>query len=379
MWYVLLVPIVLASCPNYWPPMLVGDYDAYMFRLDGYHPEMAGCFHFFNETTICFADQWPRDYMHEDVRIAEIEANRIVSQTDCEPLSDTRFWHLHDVSHRTASMREYVDFCYQSPLPETTVYVLDTYMDVDHPEFEGRARLGKQVVPGTSRSLHGTHVGALVGGRRVGVNKKAKIVSVQVLNDDGFGSWQEIIAGLEWVAQQSEKGVINLSISGARSDMINEVVNKMARRGFKIVVAAGNDNQDACNYSPASAKYAITVGAVARQNKWAGFSNYGRCVDLLAPGDTIGSALPNRQYGYMSGTSMAAPLVAGVWSSFKKWDATALLSRGGVNRPISGLPSRTTKKTLFNGGEGKKKLRELFSSQKYPILYDDVAFDSFDT
>lgn len=356
MWISFLIGLAFsAPCNHLAPTQIYGeDFPAYMMLMQGFHPEMKDCFHFFNESTICFSEESaPKDWTVHDVLVQELEANRIVTPATCDPLADNRYWHLHDVSHRTAGGDRHVDFCYQDPQPRTTVYIVDSYLDISHPEFEGRARVGIKVVGGQS-NMHGTHVAGLVGGRRVGVNRQAQLVSVQVLNDDGFGSWQEIIAGLEWITKQKDKGIINMSISGARSNIINKVVNRMVQKGYKIVVAAGNDGQDACGFSPASASEAITVGAYASNNRWAAFSNHGRCVDILAPGDTIASAIPNRQYGYMSGTSMAAPLVAGTWSSFPKWNKETLLEKG-VERPISGLPARTIKNVVYNGGEGKKR------------------------
>lgn len=359
--YVLAFRAVRAheSCED-WPTLLDYKYYTstdYLLELENYDPNLPGCANFFNETTICFDYTRPADYDFEGRQVRYVERNHFVRAAECEAIDNT-WWHLHDISHREASTGGSIEYCHKDEQPETTVYIVDTFVDVEHREFEGRARLGKEIVPGTTSSLHGTHVAGLVGGKRSGVNTRAKLVSVVVLNDNGVGSWAEIIRGLEWIAQQQDKGIINMSIAGARSQIVNNVIRKMVREGYKIVVAAGNDAQDACNASPASEPSAVTVGAVGRQNQWAAFSNFGPCVDILAPGDTIASALPNNKFGFMSGTSMASPLVAGIWSLYPKWNSKRVVS-SGVMRTIGGLPPRTTPRHAFNLGQ--RSLREFFS------------------
>jgi subtilisin family serine protease len=121
----------------------------------------------------------------------------------------------------------------------------------------------------------------------------------------------------------------------------------MVRRGWKIVVAAGNEAADACYTSPASAALAITVGATTQQQRLADFSNFGACVDILAPGDAILSAVPRNRYGYMSGTSMASPIVAGVWSLYPEREPRELL-RLTVNNQVPMLPPGTPNRQLYN-------------------------------
>lgn len=342
-----------------WDPNIsayISDENEYLIEMEDYLPEWKHCSHFFNETTICYDYQRPTDYIIDGRPVKRYEFNRFVYATECSKI-DQNWWHLHDISHREP-LEQDPEYCRVEPQPETTVYILDTYVDIEHREFEGRARVGVEIVAGSPRQQHGTHVAALVGGKLAGVNKRAKIVSVVVLNDMGAGTWAQIIQGLEWVAKQQYKGVINMSIGGPRSTIVNNVIRKMTRKGYKIVVAAGNEASDACGSSPASERSAVTVGAVGRKAQWAKFSNHGPCVDILAPGDVIGSALPGNQYGFMSGTSMASPLVAGVWSLFPHWDANKLL-RAGVKKEVSGLPARTTPLHVFNSGMGP--IRDLFS------------------
>lgn len=362
-WYAWAMQQAQAYAPEMcedWPTL--ADYhwytsSDYILELEDYDPQLKDCAHFFNETTICFDYTRPEDFDYEGRQVHLVERNHVVKAVGCEEI-DNNWWHLHDISHREPLMQGRPEYCAKDDQPDTTVYIVDTFVDIQHREFEGRASVGVEVVPGTPSSVHGTHVAGLVGGKMAGVNKRAKMVSVVVLNDQGVGSWAEIIRGLEWIAQQQDKGIINMSIGGPRSQIVNNVIRKMVQQGYKIVVAAGNEAKDACNTSPASERTAVTVGAVGRQSQWARFSNFGPCVDILAPGDVIGSALPNNKYGFMSGTSMASPIVAGIWSLFPKWNSKRLVA-SGVVRTVGGLPPRTTPRHAFNMGQ--RSLRELFS------------------
>ena len=196
-----------------------------------------------------------------------------------------------------------------------TVYVVDTYIDINHQEFEGRARLGYKNVEGTSNS-HGTHVAGIIAGKYTGVAKKANIVSVQVLDDSGQGKWSGMIAGLSYISKEEESNlksvVVNMSIGGGKSEVVKQAIDMLVKQGITVVVAAGNSNVDACTRSPSDVESAITVGSVNKADVFSSFSNYGYCVDILAPGENIKSSIPGGGYGVMSGTSMATPHVSGL-------------------------------------------------------------------
>lgn len=300
------------------------------------------CVSFFNETWICFGAPYHAvDRFFDASEVLSVEHDAPVYAQGCQQQAP---WHLQAISRRETHGEPPV-YQYDEPQPATTVYVLDTWVDTAHPEFEGRARVGTEFATGT-RNAHGTHVAALIAGKQAGVNKQARIVAVPVLGDDGYGSWSTILRGLAWVAER-RPSIINLSIGGGRSDMVNRVVDQMVRRGWKIVVAAGNEAADACYTSPASAALAITVGATTQQQRLADFSNFGACVDILAPGDAILSAVPRNRYGYMSGTSMASPIVAGVWSLYPDREPRELL-RLTVNNQVPMLPPGTPNRQLYN-------------------------------
>lgn len=271
------------------------------------------CYNFFETEWVCHYDDI-RAVSHE-ARIANIEFDGYAHIADCQTDAP---WHLGSISNTNEV------YSYDAPQPETLVYVLDTWIDVDHPDFESRASVGKAFSTG-SKHPHGTHVAGLIAGKQSGINKAAKIVSVQVMDDSGYGPWSTLIAALQWVSKKPPS-IINLSLVGPASTALDSAIRLMIKRGWKIVVAAGNDKTNACNYSPSRIDSAITVGAVSKQLKLASFSNWGPCVDLLAPGEAILSSYPGSQYAYMSGTSMAAPIVAGVLSVRTDWKRNDLIS-----------------------------------------------------
>ena len=199
-------------------------------------------------------------------------------------------------------------------------YVIDTGVDLDHPEFVGRISSGIDTVDGDMVAEdcngHGTHVAGTVGGTQFGVAKKAHIVAVRVLDCNGSGTLAGIIKGVDWVTNDAASAlrpaVANMSLGGGYSLPLNQAVETSIDRNITYAVAAGNDyGYDACNVSPASAPSAITVGATDINDNRAGFSNIGPCVDIFAPGVNIASAWLNGGSNTISGTSMASPHVAG--------------------------------------------------------------------
>ncbi|CAG8644315.1 16849_t:CDS:2 [Funneliformis caledonium] len=202
------------------------------------------------------------------------------------------------------------------------VYVVDTGIRITHKEFEGRATFGKACCFGcltVDDNGHGTHVAGTVAGKNFGVSKKSNLIAVKVLNAFGSGSYSEVICGLSFVLEQhrkskNKKTVVNVSLGGGRSDVLNKMVKTLTKAGIHVVVAAGNSAADACEFSPASEKTAITVGATEDiTDKVTSFSNFGTCVDIFAPGLNIKSAgfETNNSTKVLSGTSMSSPHVAG--------------------------------------------------------------------
>lgn len=223
-------------------------------------------------------------------------------------------------------------YAYTSTGSGSTVFVIDSGIRLNHAQFQGRAVNGWDFVDSDSNASdcfgHGTHVAGTIAGSTYGVAKSARLVSVRVL-DCGGGGWpSDLIAGLDWaVAHQPNTGpaVVNLSLGFQirdtedqdAADLVDAAVNRAVDKGLSVVVAAGNAGRDgvsSCDFSPARAERAITVGASSRSDARADFSNLGSCVDLYAPGVNIPSASNDgtaTNTELMSGTSMATPHVAG--------------------------------------------------------------------
>ncbi len=212
---------------------------------------------------------------------------------------------------------------------EVTVYVIDTGLRATHLEFSGRALPGRNFVStggflfgGGSIDAadtndcngHGTHVAGTAVGSTYGVAKQAKVAPIRVLDCNGSGSNSGVIAGVDWVAGNHQKpAVANMSLGGGNSEALDNAVRNAVSAGVTMVVAAGNDNANACNGSPNRVPEALTIGSTTNTDQRSSFSNYGACVDVFAPGSNITSAWyqSDTQTARLNGTSMAAPHAAG--------------------------------------------------------------------
>ncbi|MFG3721576.1 S8 family peptidase [Streptomyces massasporeus] len=199
-----------------------------------------------------------------------------------------------------------------------TVYVIDTGVRTTHEDFAGRASHGWDFVGddrvASDANGHGTHVAGTVAGTSFGVAKRARIVSVRVLDAAGGGTTARVIAGIDWVTRHARKpAVANLSLGGPRNDRLDAAVRASIASGVTYTVAAGNDGRPAGLYSPGAVKQAVTVGATDRGDTKPAFSNGGPALDLFAPGVgiTSASAASDTARATFSGTSMASPHAAG--------------------------------------------------------------------
>ncbi|OIW28080.1 subtilisin-like protein [Coniochaeta ligniaria NRRL 30616] len=228
---------------------------------------------------------------------------------------------LARLSHADAGEASYV---FDSTAGEgITAFVVDTGILVSHSEFQGRATFAANFVNDvdTDENGHGSHVAGTIGGRTFGVAKRVSLVAVKVLDADGSGTNSGVLAGMNFVVSNvtasnlAGKAVMNMSLGGGRSRAINDAINALTAAGVVPVVAAGNENQDTANTSPGSAPAAITVGAIDQKtDAKASFSNFGRGVDIFAPGVNVQSVgiTSNTASATLSGTSMASPHVAGL-------------------------------------------------------------------
>ncbi|KAL3231684.1 hypothetical protein RNJ44_00219 [Nakaseomyces bracarensis] len=214
---------------------------------------------------------------------------------------------------------------------DTVTFVVDTGIYIDHEDFEGRASWGKTIVENDNDedlNGHGTHCAGTIASKHYGVAKKAEVIAVKVLRSDGSGSMSDVIRGVEYTVEayrdflkkrKNFKGAAaNMSLGAWKSYVLNKAMDAAVASGVNYAVAAGNESDDACNSSPASAWRPLTVGASTLSEDVAFFSNYGRCVDIFAPGVNVMSTYigaQNASYS-LSGTSMASPHVAGIIAYF---------------------------------------------------------------
>lgn len=240
---------------------------------------------------------------------------------------------------------------YTSTGTGVTVYVIDSGIQLTHPDFSPAAVKGFDAFGGTAEDCngHGTHVAGTIGGTKYGVAKDVNLVSVKVLDCKGSGSTSGVIAGVNHVIlNKVPLSVANMSLGGGASTALDTAVSNLIKSGVTVVVAAGNSRSDACRTSPARVASAITVAASDKSDIFASFSNQGACVDLIAPGVAIESTWINGGINTISGTSMAAPHVAGAVARYlsKQSNASQLLgdTKLGV---IKSVPAKTTSKFLF--------------------------------
>ncbi|ORZ35398.1 peptidase S8/S53 domain-containing protein [Catenaria anguillulae PL171] len=199
------------------------------------------------------------------------------------------------------------------------VYVIDTGIMANHTDFEGRASHAWSAVkswPETDDNGHGTHVASTIAGRLHGLAKRSRLHGVKVLSATGSGSIFGVLGGIRFVADQAQRQgnktvIANMSLGGAFNFAVNRAVAAAARVGVMFAFAAGNEAGDACDVSLASSPYGVTVAAGVRNETVAWFSNWGRCVDVIAPGFNITAAYIDGGVETWSGTSMASPHVAG--------------------------------------------------------------------
>ena len=238
-------------------------------------------------------------------------------------------------------------------------YIIDTGIWTMTADFGGRANnvYDAFAANGEDCNGHGTHVSGTIGGATYGVAKGVSLHGVRVLSCSGVGLTSQIIAGIDWVRQNAvHPAVANMSLGGGVSTALNDATTNLWNAGVFVAVAAGNDNADACQASPASATGAFTVAASEKTDTKASYSNWGTCVEAYAPGSAIKSDYLLGTTSSLSGTSMASPHVAGVAVLYKATfgDASsATVSNWIISNAtagvITGNPGGTPNRLLSKG------------------------------
>ncbi len=237
-----------------------------------------------------------------------------------------------------------------------SIYIVDSGVDLSHSELAGRAFSVYDYIDNDNDASdchgHGTHVAGTAAGKQVGVAPDARVFSLRVLSCSGNGNGTDSIKAFDWIAKYANRpAVVNYSIGfrGGVWQPIEDAISKLVSKGVQISLAGGNENNDACKYSPNS-NSGIRVASSTKYDYRSSFSNYGGCIDLFAPGSSVYSAAPGGGYAYMSGTSMAAPHVAGAVALYLESNPAAspsqvksdFLKHAVLNkiRDVQGSPNR---------------------------------------
>ncbi|KAK2853221.1 Subtilisin-like protease 10 [Arthroderma sp. PD_2] len=308
-------------------------------------------------------DRTTLDDLLKDDKVAYVEPDRMASLQAWSTQENAPSWGLGRISHQ---QRGNPDYIFDSTAGEgITIYGVDSGIDINHQEFNGRATWGANFVDdiNADQNGHGTHTAGTFAGTNFGVAKAANIIAVKILDGQGRGPWSGIIDGLQWVVNDARergilgKAVINFSVGGPIMTAADNALVAAHNAGVFVSAAAGNDGDDALNYTPGSADTICVIGNMNQNDyRWTGggASNYGTRIDIWAPGTDIQSALPNGGFGSMTGTSMAAPHVAGSVAILMSSQGVSVADACGVLKDMA-TPSviepgaGSTNKLLYNG------------------------------
>lgn len=259
------------------------------------------------------ADEKAIKRLLKDSRVSFVEED---GMTYLDATQSNATWGLDRSDQRDRPLNG--SYIYNYTASGVRAYVIDSGINASHNDFGGRVLAGATAISdgrGTGDcNGHGTHVAGTIGGATWGIAKAIRLVPVRVFGCTGGSANSTIISGIDWVRTNAVKpAVANMSLGGGASSATDTAVNNLINSGVTVVVAAGNDNANACNYSPARVSNAITVGSTTSTDARSSFSNYGSCVNIFAPGSSITSAwyTSNSATNVISGTSMASPHVAG--------------------------------------------------------------------
>ncbi|MEV7508574.1 S8 family peptidase [Streptomyces sp. NPDC090085] len=297
-----------------------------------------------------------------DPAVSSVVQDRVFTVDATQPNPPS--WGLDRIDQRALPLNQ--SYTYPDKAGEgVTAYIIDTGVRITHQDFGGRASYGFDAIDNDNTAQdghgHGTHVAGTVAGNAYGVAKKARIVGVRVLDNNGSGTTAQVVAGIDWVTRNAVKpAVANMSLGGSADSALDTAVRNSIASGITYGLAAGNESTNASTKSPARVAEGITVGATTNTDAKASYSNYGTVLDIFAPGSSITSAWAtgDTATNTISGTSMATPHVVGAAALYLSQNTSstpaqvrdalvAAATPNVVTSPGTGSPN-----LLLNVGEG---------------------------
>lgn len=294
------------------------------------------------------------DWLQANPAVALVEADQSFHTTAIQRAVPS--WGLDRIDQRYLPLDGY--YGYLSDGSGVDAYVFDTGIRTTHVDFGGRVVGGFSPLGGDYEDCngHGTHVAGTLGGASYGVAKGVFFYALRVLACNGGGSTADIVAGIDWVITHHVAGapaVALFGLGGGPSTALDTAVASLVADGVVVSVSAGGSGTDACNFSPGRVPEVLTIGSTDSADVRASSSNIGPCLDLFAPGVMITSAwyTSDTASATLSGTSMAAPHVAGAAAAY--W---ATQPDADVDEVMAYLTAQATPDLIPNPGLGSPNL-----------------------